>query len=160
MTEETMTGSLLDDFQNTDASGSTDETMNMDTSDIYDEVVHPTGTECKLKIIAVEQKYSEKVEAKFWQIALEDASDPHVKRITHFLWFIGANDDVRKKNNRKKEFAAFRTAFGFPDGEPLVASQLPHREGWAILRKEESVEYGEQNRVSKWIAPKSGAVPF
>lgn len=160
MTKETMTGSLLDDFQNTDASGSTDETMNMDTSDIYDEIVHPTGTECKLKIIAVEKKYSEKSEAKFWQIALEDVNDPHVKRITHFLWFIGANDDVRKKNNRKKEFAAFRTAFGFPDDEPLVASQLPHREGWAILRKEESVEYGAQNRVSKWIAPKSGATVF
>lgn len=150
-------GDLLSDFANAGAmSESDDETLDMDTSDVYDEVVHPTGTECQVRIISVDSSYSEKAEAKFWRISLEDANDPHVKRFSYFLWFEGKKDDVRRRNNKKKEFMNFRAAFGLAEGQPVSKNDLPGSIAWCILRKKETVEYGEQNEVSKWIAGRQG----
>ena len=144
-------GDLMSDFANAGSGMDDDETMDMDTSDVFDETVHPTGTECKLRIVRVDPGTSVKTEANFWRITLEDAEDPHVKRLSYFLWFLGPKDDVRKKNNQKKAFLNFKRAFGIPDEEPLRKNDLPGKEAWALLVKKESIEYGEQNDVSKWI---------
>jgi hypothetical protein len=157
--DDSMTGSLMDDFKNT-GSEEGDEVVNMDTSDVYDEVVHPTGTECKLRIVSVDSGETKKG-APYWRMMLEDVNDPHIKRLAYFLSIIGPEDDVRRKNNIKKEFIKFKKAFGFAEDEPLSKLALPGREAWAVLRMKESEEYGEQNEVKAWTLPKgSGASGF
>lgn len=150
-------GDLMSDFANAGSSGmDSDEMMDMDTSDVYDEIIHPTGTEVKVRIHSVTSGVSEKTESKYWKIVLEDVNDPHVKRINTFLSFIGPNDDTRAKNNKKKNFMKFRAAFGYADGEPLSMNGLIGKEAWCIVRMSESEQYGQQNEVKQWIQSGQG----
>lgn len=147
-------GSLMDDFQNAASVGSeADEVVDMDFGDVYDEVVHPTGTEAHLRCTSAE-KGIDKKGADYWRLRYEDVSDFRVKQISVFIGFPKQGiHDPRQINNKKKAFMDWKRAHGIALEAPVSLNDCVGLEAWAILRQTESDEYGLQNDVKKWILP-------
>jgi len=144
---------LLSDFANAGASTDDDDVVDMSFDDVYEETVHPTGTEVKLRCIGA-SKGVDKNEADYWKLRYEDVNDPHVKQISVFIGFPKKGvHDVRQVNNKKKSFMEWKQAHGLPLNEPVALSQCIGLEAWAILRQTESEQYGLQNDVKRWILP-------
>lgn len=158
--QESMSGSLMDDFANAGSMSDDDSPVDMDFSDVYDEIVHPTGKEAKLRCIAAD-KGVDKNEADYWRLRYEDVEDPHVKQISVFIGFPKKGvHDVRQVNNKKKAFMEWKAAHNVPLNQPVALKDCIGLEAWAILRQTESEEYGLQNDVKKWITPKGGVQGF
>jgi len=144
---------LMSDFANAGASSDQDDVVDMSFDDVYDEIVHPTGYEAKLRCVSA-SKGVDKNEADYWKLSYEDTTDPHVKRISVFIGFPKKGvHDVRQVNNKKKGFMEWKQAHGLPLNEPVALSQCVGLEAWAILRQTESEQYGLQNDVKRWILP-------
>lgn len=153
--DDSMTGTLMDDFQNADQPSGleSDEVMDLSFDDVYDEIVHPTGTEAKLRCTGAE-KGIDKNGALYWRLRYEDASDPHVKQISVFIGFPQPDiHDVRQVNNKKKAFMNWKLAHGLDLTQPVSLRDCVGLEAWALLRQTESEEYGAQNDVKSWIKP-------
>jgi hypothetical protein len=114
------------------------------------------GGEYQLCLVNAEikQQKPEKGDGKFIQAQLEIVGDPNSKLIKHIMMLPNASDDDRKKNARLRNIGDFYKAFGIPSvGKVNLASYFGNF-GWAILTVEDGNEYGEQNRVKRFITGK------
>ena len=66
----------------------------------------------------------------------------------------GADADEKQRNNASFKIKLFLETFDLDPKSLDDPQDLIGAEGWAILGLEESDEYGEQNFVKKFIAPK------
>lgn len=80
-------------------------------------------------------------------------SEPNSKGITHVMMLPTQADDEKKHNGRLRSLKMFCDAFGIEYGSGIsLGEEVVGRTGWAILGIEDSPEYGEQNRVRRFIA--------
>lgn len=152
--DNTMSGSLMDDFANADSGMSSDDVVDMSFDDVYEETTHPSGTEVKLRCVGAD-KGIDKNGAAYWKLRYEDANDPHVRQIGYFIGFPNKEiHSVRQINNKKKGFMDWKLAHNLPLETPVSLNDCVGLEAWAILKQTESEEYGIQNEVKSWILPK------
>lgn len=114
------------------------------------------GGEYQLCLVSAEIKNQkpEKGDGKFIQASMEVVGDPNSKLINHVMMLPAASDDDRKKNSRLRNIGDFYKAFNIPVvGKVNLASYLGNF-GYAILVVEDRDEYGEQNRVKRFVTGK------
>jgi hypothetical protein len=65
-----------------------------------------------------------------------------------------ANDKERKVKNRLRAIGDFYKTFQIPSSGPVRFSDYLGNQGYATLTLEHSQDYGDQNRVSRFIPQK------
>ena len=123
----------------------------------FDEVFEPkalTQGEYQLRVIDAGVKTSSKGKGDYLGVRLEVMNEPTAKTIQHVMMLPSSNDDIKKKNNRLFAIQSFIKACGMDPGANFNPEQLVGSTCWAILTEEADPEYGNQNRVRKFVAGK------
>lgn len=109
----------------------------------------PDG-EYKVEITNVEEKM-DRNQRPGYRVTLRVVDKPNTKRITHWVSMPVEGDDEDKANAKGRQVQAFAKAFKIKSDDPkewegLVAD--------VALVLENSAEYGDQNRVKRFIVGK------
>lgn len=83
----------------------------------------------------------------------EIPSEPHSKSVSDFFGLPYDGKPEKDLNNDNWKLETFKQCFGV-SGARIDLKEIVGLDGWAVLGKKESSEYGEQNNVRKYIAPK------
>lgn len=102
----------------------------------------------------IKQQKPEKGDGQFIQASMEIVGDPNSKLINHVMMLPAPSDDDRKKNARLRNIGDFFKTFGIPSTGKVNLAAYAGNFGFAILTVEDNGEYGEQNRVKRFIVPK------
>lgn len=91
--------------------------------------------------------------AQFILLSFDVPAKADSKGISHTLFLPREEDDEKQKNNRLRGMKAFFDAFGidYNQGVDIDALNTSGATGWALLKVEEDPEYGEQNRIRRFI---------
>lgn len=114
----------------------------------------PAG-EYQLCLVSAEikQQKPEKGDGRFIQVSMEVVGDPNSKLVRHVMMLPNTSDDDRKKNARLRNIGDFYKAFSIPSVGKVNLAMYMGNFGYAILNVEDDGgEFGEQNRVKKFIA--------
>lgn len=122
--------------------------------DVVEPYALPDGTEAQLRIMNIHSKKRDDG-TQYWLVTLETVEHPFAKLITHFVELPQYVGNPRQKNNARFRLKSFCEAFDIDTRGSLKLDDLVGREGWAILSLQRSEQYGEQNRVARFIT-----VPF
>jgi hypothetical protein len=107
----------------------------------------------KIQKAEVKQQDPAKGNSQFLSLSFEILSDnPNVKNVSHVIMLPNNSVDDKENYSRKRRIKAFIEAFKI--GMPFEADQLGGETGWALLSLETSDEYGDQNRVKKFVVGK------
>lgn len=111
--------------------------------------------EYKLRIVDV-RKGTDKNGLEYLMPSLEVSNELYSKDFTHFLHIPDKEEMSEKQLNRVRfAYGEFCRCFGINLSRPFdPEDDWPGHEGWAMLKIRESEEYGEQNYISKLVAPK------
>jgi hypothetical protein len=126
--------------------------LDIDISDVKEPTAVPGGEEYKLRISDVRQA-DDKNGAPYILPRFEISGEPTAKEFTKFLRLPHDGLDAKQLNNCKWQLKLFFDTFDI-DPSNIDLEDMIGAEGWAILGLEESDEWGEQNFVKKFIAPK------
>lgn len=88
---------------------------------------------------------------KYFMPMFELPNEVAAKTFSHFVRIPDNNMDEKQLNSAKWELESFKQTFGLTEGG-FDLNALEGLEGYAILNKEDSADYGEQNRIKKFIA--------
>lgn len=131
-----------------------------DYSDLENEIkdapepkVLPKGSEVKARIISVRSGVSDKNDCTWYMPVFDVADDPMVMEFNDFFWELDKTKLNPKQFQRELyKFKQFASCFGIDFSRPFSwEDDLPGKEGWVILNVQKSDEYGEQNRVGKYV---------
>ena len=121
------------------------------------------GTEVKARIIMVKSGTTDKTEtgeeATYHSPVFDVPDEALCPSFSDFFWDLADREKLGEKNYQQslRQFRDFAEAFGI-DYSRLFSweDDLPGKEGWMIVgvKKDKSGEYPDQNKVSKYIAPK------
>ena len=114
--------------------------------------------EYKLRILEVTEG-EDKREWDYIMPRFEIIDDPFSKDFTQFINVPDKKKMDVKTLNRVKHgptgFVSFLKAFGFDTSAKInFPDQSPGKEGWAILGKKKTEEYGEQNYIKRFVLPR------
>lgn len=118
------------------------------------------GVEAKLRIVSVEKNQRRDrdgtITGEYWVVRIEVPDEPYSKEITDFLDIPDAKHmDAKRLNTARDKMRKFCDAFEIDRSRPFDPSDnWPGQEGWGILSLTVSPDYGEQNRVRRYIVPK------
>jgi hypothetical protein len=101
---------------------------------------------------SIESQKPEKGSGKFIKAVFEIEDDPDAKLITHVMMIPSSSDKKRTANGRLRAIGDFYKAFNIPSSGAVRLSEYIGNRGWVTLKVEVSEDYGEQNRVVKFIA--------
>ena len=111
----------------------------------------PEG-EYELRILACEVKTSAAGNPMV-SISMDCPAEVTSKGIHHTLMLPTAADDEKKKNGRLRGLKGFCDAFGIDYSNGITLDEsVVGLTGWAILGIESSEEYGDQNRVRRFVS--------
>ena len=129
----------------------------MDLAGAKEPEVVDANTEAKLVIIGVTAGV-DKNGLDYLMPRFEISGNDFAKDFTKFLYVPNSNNkgqmDTKKFERTRWEMTEFMATFGINPERPGDYEDWAGEEGWAILGKSNSDEYGEQNFVKKFIAPK------
>ncbi len=123
--------------------------------DAPEPIVLKKGTEAKVRIINV--RTGEDKNGFLYFMPIFDVPDePLVSEFSDFLYDLADFDkhDERGQMRILRKFKIFAEAFGIDYSKPFSFEDFERLEGWVILGVSKSDEYGEQNTVNSYIAPK------
>ena len=103
--------------------------------------------EYSLTIINVEEKVDKNGNPGI--LVMMKIADEEAKSVTTWLSLPGDDDEVEVKNRKLRNLKRFLECFSLT--LPLEVSDMVGSEGWAILRLEDDEEYGEQNRIKRFL---------
>lgn len=112
------------------------------------------GTEAKLRIIEV--RFDVRADdSKYYTVRFEVPSEPYSKDITDWLNVPDNGLDAKRLNAAKQKMWHFMDCFAI-DRTKLCdpVEDWPGQEGWCLLGLTKSAQYGEQNRIAKFIRPR------
>jgi len=111
------------------------------------------GGEYQLALVGCEVKDQkpEKGNGKFIQATFEIVGAPDSKLINHVMMLPAADDQDRKRKNRLRNIGDFYKAFNIPASGKVNFANFMGAFGYALLVVEDGGEYGEQNKVKRFI---------
>ena len=114
------------------------------------------GVEVKARIIMVRTGISDKNNCQWYSVVYDVPEDPMVTEFNDFFWELDEKLLTPKEFSRSLySFQQFAAAFDIDYSRPFSwEDDLPGKEGWLITGIKKSAEYGEQNTVKKYIAPR------
>lgn len=114
------------------------------------------GTEVKARIITVRSGISDKNGCKWFSVVYDIPSEPMAMEFNDFFWELDQDKlDPKSFQRTLYRFQQFSSAFDIDYSRPFSwEDDLPGKEGWVILGLRKSDEYGDQNNVKKYIAPR------
>lgn len=123
--------------------------------DIPDQHAVPEG-EYELRLLSVsrETQKEEKGSGRYIKAVFEVTSDPDSKLITHVMMEPKPTDKERQIKNNLRKIADFYRTFEIPLSGPVRLQNYEGNVGWAVLTSETSNEYGDQNRVKRFVPKK------
>lgn len=113
----------------------------------------PDGTEARLRILSVEKPVEREDGSSYMTARMEVVDHPYSKEVSAFLEIPNARVlDAKRLNNARHRMKEFMACFGL-DGTRMFdpTEDWPLREGWVILSMRTSPEYGDQNRIAKYL---------
>jgi len=125
--------------------------LDVETGDSIEPRAEAAG-ENKLKIINAEINTDKNGHPYFFP-RFEIVDKPYSKDFTKFHGLPHEDMTDKQLNAAKNGLDQFKKCFGLPEGK-LSLTGMIGLEGWAILGMKEDQEYGEQNYIRKYIAPK------
>lgn len=122
-----------------------------DLSGVPDEHTVP-GAEYEMTIITLERRPQKKYPSKkMLYIQFENPDDPLSKIVTHVIMLPHPEDDKRTHTRRERAVKYFYEAFDIPLTSGVKLSDYVGSKGWVLLSEETSDQFGDQNRVSRFI---------
>lgn len=136
-------------------SGAGDTLFTPDFSDTHDEIVLPADTEAKVVIKSASQRLDKNGNPFFmFGVGISDAAGhdaAYAKDFNHMVFLPNAKDDAKQKNRKNLRLRDFMIAFGLPLGSAFSLEQTIGLEAWVILGVDESEQYGDSNRIKRFI---------
>jgi len=127
--------------------------LDMNLGDAQEPKAVPADEEYKIRILTCRSD-NDKNGDPYLLPMFEIPDQPTSKGFTKFLRVPHQDLDAKQLNSAKWTMKMFLEAFGMDPGRPFDPEELSGKEGWAILGVSDDEEYGEQNYVKKFIAPK------
>lgn len=135
--------------------GATEIDLGVNLDEVPSQHAVPAGEyQLMLASAEVRDQKPDKGTGRFIMATFEILGDPDAKLITHVMMLPAADDNDRKKNNRLRNIGDFFKCFGIPSKGSVNLSAYEGNQGWAILNVEDGGEFGEQNRVKRFIVGK------
>lgn len=137
--------------------GLTDYTdLEQEITDAPEPTILPAGAEIKARIISVRSGVSDTNDCKWYQPVLDVPDEPLAMEFNTFLWELDREKLTDKQYARSlSDFQKFAKCFGIDYSRPFSwEDDLVGLQGWVIVGVRKSDEYGDQNIVKKYIAPK------
>lgn len=130
----------------------------MDLDNAQEPVAVDANSEVKLRILGVTVG-KDKNGLDYLMPRFEIVGNEFAKDFTKFLGVPNAEMkaavDAKKFERAKWAMKEFMATFGIDPSRPGdPEDDWPGQEGWAILGKENSDQYGEQNFIKKFVAPR------
>lgn len=110
--------------------------------------------EYQVQITSAEIGESDKTGGKYVMLRLEVPAVAESKDFTHVLMLPADGDSEKQKIKRLNRLKEAMQAFGYDYSNGIETEELVGLEAWAYLMVEESAEYGEQNRVRRFVEGK------
>ncbi|MCK5607082.1 hypothetical protein KAR91_34680 [Candidatus Pacearchaeota archaeon] len=127
---------------------------NLDLDEAKEPTVVDANEEVELRIVSC-RKDNNKNNEPYIMPRFEVVGDDYAKEFTKYLNLPTSNMGAKQLNQCKWGLKAFFECFRIDHTRSIDHEQdLPGETGWAIVGVGESEEYGEQNYVKKFIAPK------
>jgi hypothetical protein len=123
----------------------------------YDQIFEPKSVkadEYQLRVLDAQVKTSAKTGGEYLSAKLEIIGEPEAKDINHVMMLPTSNDDIKQKNKRLFAIQSFVKACGQDPANISNVQDLIGSTCWAILVEEADPEYGNQNRVRKFVVGK------
>lgn len=143
-----------DEFNSANApeTAASEDFLDIDTSDAQEPTAVEDG-EYKIRITGYLKKDGKIVREdsngnKFFMISFDIPSEPTSKGFSKFFGLPSDSLDAKKNNSNKWELECFKRAFNLTE---INFSSMIGREGYAILTRVETQEYGAQNNIKKFI---------
>ncbi len=126
-----------------------------DLSDVPEMHSVPKG-EYQLQLLeaGVQNQKPEKGTGRFIIARFDVATDPSAKTITHVMMLPDGNQKEKTNNLRKLGIKEFYETFNIPLTGEVDFEDYVGNVGWALLKEEETEEYGMQNRINRFIPKK------
>ena len=110
--------------------------------------------EYQIKIISI-IKGTDKNDTEYLMPFFEVADDPNIEEFSKYLPLPDDEMSEKNRNRAKRDLNDFADCFGFSWTSRVELDDLKGETGWAILgRSKDDAEYGIQNTIKKFIAPK------
>ena len=139
------------------------ESSMLDLTDMIDEVENaeepttaPKNSEQKLRIISVRTGEAGENNCPYFSPVYDIPDMPMAKEFSDFFW-VPKRDKLTEKQFARALYAikVFAQCFDIDLSSPIdYEDDLTGKEGWAILGVKKDDDYGEQNTIRKYIAPK------
>lgn len=112
------------------------------------------GTEIILRVIEVRlDKRADN--STYYTVRFEVPNEPYSKDITDWLNLPSRELDAKRLNVARQKMLHFMQCFNIDVSRPSdPLEDWVGQEGWCILSLSSSNQYGEQNRISKFILPR------
>ena len=110
------------------------------------------GTEALLRVIEVRKMTRPENDTEYYVVRFEVPSEAYSKDITDFLDAPSSKLDAKRLNVARQKMLHFSEAFSVDMSRPFDPTEdWVGLEGWCILSLTKSDQYGEQNRISKYV---------
>jgi len=142
-----------DEFNSAESTASENEDfLDIDTSDAIEPTAVEDG-EYKIRITGLRKKEGKIISIdgngnRYFMVNFDIPSEAASKGISKFFGLPSDELDAKKNNSNKWELECFKKAFNLTE---INFNSMIGREGYAILTREETQEYGAQNKIKKFI---------
>jgi len=127
--------------------------LDIDVTDAPEPKVVPANEEYKLRIIDVTTDRDKNDEPYLFP-RFEVVDEPLAKDFTKFLRLPHGELSEKELIRVRSDLRKFLEAFELPNPFKGDPTDMKGKTGWAILGVGEDEQYGEQNYIKKFIAPK------
>ena len=119
---------------------------------VPEESTLPQG-EYEVKILSAKSKDS-KAGKPMLEIALGFPGEPDARSCFHYITLPAEGDEDKPINGKLRRLKGFYEAFGIDYSSPVDMDTIVGETAYAIITEEEDEQYGNSNRVKRFMARK------
>lgn len=120
--------------------------------DSHEPIALKDGAEVVLRIIEVARAERPKTSTTYYTVHFDVPSEPFSKDITDWFDEPSRGMDAKRLNAARQKMLHFMECFGIDRSQPSDPTEdWVGCEGWCILLLRSSEQYGEHNRISKFV---------
>ena len=120
--------------------------------DSHEPIALKDGAEVILRVIEVTKSTRPETNTEYYTVRFEVPSEPLSKDITDWFDAPSLSMDPKRLNTARQKMKHFMASFDIDRTRPTDPTEdWVGCEGWCVLSMRHSEQYGEQNRISKFI---------